>query len=123
MWQNFHCVWFEKYGGPEFWQRVSEVFYTRIVGSPALAKYFTHLSQRRIREIAGDMWQIALSLTGNECEETVINRHGDLCITEFDYELYVSLLRDTLTESGVEAEDVNELVLRLREFKSTICSG
>jgi len=120
---DFNCAWFEKYGGAEFWQPVSERFYSKVVSTPVLSAYFTHVSPARVREIAGDMWQVALSLTGKWCEDAVTKTHAALAISEFDYELYISMLSSTLLESGVEQGDVAELVERLRDFKPLLCSG
>lgn len=120
---DFNCAWFEKYGGAEFWQPISEHFYSKVTSAPALSKYFTQVSPDRVREIAGDMWQVALSLTGKWCEGAVTKTHAVLAISEFDYEFYISLLSSTLLDSGVEQEDVSELAERLRDFKPMICSG
>ena len=120
---DFNCAWFEKYGGADFWQSISEHFYSKLTTTPSLSKYFTHASPARVREIAEVMWQVALGLTGKWCEDAVGRTHSDLLISDFDYETYVSMLSTILLESGVEQGDVTELVERLRDLKPTICSG
>jgi truncated hemoglobin YjbI len=120
---DFNCAWFEKYGGAEFWQPISEHFYSKLTTTPGLSKYFTRISPERVREIAEVMWQVALSLTGKWCEDAVARTHTDLLISEFDYETYISMLSSVLLEAGVEQGDVAELVERLRDFKPAICSG
>ena len=114
-------AWFIKYGGPAFWQDFSERFYHKVTLSPILKKYFAHLSEDRVREIASDMWQVILGFTGPMSASAIEHTHAGLNISEYDFEQYVVLMKATLFEMGVELEDIYEIEEKVGETKTLVC--
>ena len=112
--------WFQRYGGPGFWQHLSERFYEKVAAS-SLRKYFKSVSADRIKEVAGDMWQVVLGFTGPLSTTAIESQHRQYHISENDFRTYSQLLRETLEEEAMEREDVSEIIDNLDRLKQYVC--
>lgn len=113
--------WFQKYGGPEFWQRLSEGFYSKVTQHPELRGYFCTLRQERVREVAGDMWQVVLGFAGPACSEAIAVQHFPYSISEAHFRIYADMLKRELRKQGVEENDVEDIERELDSLKTSVC--
>lgn len=110
---------YEKYGGQETIEKIVKSFYEKVKADPSISHFFVHTDwEKQIRHQTAFI-SFALggpSYTGRSMEEA----HKGLDLQEGHWNTVVTHLVATLTEFGVEGQDISAIGEALGKLKSSI---
>lgn len=113
-------ILFEAIGGRDVIKKVHKVFYDKVYKHPWIGKYFLLIKQEVIEDQQTDFMSQSMGGPRNYLGKFPIPAHKHMFITEELFELREALLKEAMTEVGINPEH-QDLWLKIdRAFKKGI---
>ncbi|MGE0659034.1 MAG: group 1 truncated hemoglobin [Reyranellaceae bacterium] len=113
---------FQRYGGFAAIHRIVSAFYDRVLDCPALEPYFQGVAMDRLID---HQTKFIASLMGGPAsfsDDAIRRAHQHLGISESEMHTMATVLRETLLDHEVEAEDADEVQAALLRYTPLICA-
>lgn len=113
---------YERYGGFATVSRLVMAFYDNILDSDILADYFEDVDMRRLIDHQTKFIASLMGGPASYSNEILRNVHKSLNIDHASFDELVVILRKTLTEFNVEADDIETIAEAIEERRFVIVS-
>lgn len=113
---------YEKYGGFATVSALVHDFYERVLDSDTLARYFATTNMKRLIKHQVDFFCHVLGGPNNYTGRDIAAAHARAGITEDAFDEVAELLRETLEDAGVEADDVAAVMTVVLGTRSAVVS-
>ena len=112
-----------RYGGPKFWEFISEQFHEKLRTDPVLRVHFGRRSESEAAMINFSIFRAGFGEDRTYYEQAVKEAHRDKEITIEQINRFLGCLRTVLIEEGVEDEDVRLIISRISIFGEIIVNA
>jgi hemoglobin len=113
---------YERYGGFATVSRLVMAFYDNILDSDKLADYFEEVDMRRLIDHQTKFISSLMGGPASYSNEVLRNVHKSLNVDHESFDEIVLILRQTLAEFKIEADDIETVVDAIEERRFVIVS-
>jgi len=113
---------YERYGGFATVSRLIMAFYDNILDSDKLADYFEEVDMRRLIDHQTKFISSLMGGPASYSNEVLRNVHKSLNVDHESFDEIVLILRQTLAEFKIEADDIETVVDAIEERRFVIVS-
>lgn len=114
---------YERLGGHDTVKVAVAVFYSRVLADGLLAPYFEGIDLARLRSHQTAFLSVAMDGPDVFSGRSLSDAHTGLAITGEAFDAMIEHLEFALSDVGVDAVDVAELVLRVRQFRALVVAA
>jgi hemoglobin len=114
---------FDKYGGISTFNRLTAIFYQKLLDSPQVSHYFEGINMKLLAEHQSNF--LASAMGGPNIYEgrDIKAAHANLNITNEDFAEVILVLEETLEQMNVDSDDIITIVKTVVPFKRDIVHG
>ncbi|CAG9326885.1 unnamed protein product [Blepharisma stoltei] len=105
-----------RYGNIEFWNHAIVILHEKLRSDPTLRHYFERRTPSEVQSINFAILKAGLGYADDNYEEVLKYAHQDRGITQDHMTRFITYLRQTLYEVGIEPEDINIIIGRISEY-------
>jgi hemoglobin len=113
---------FERYGGFPKVSKVVSTFYDRVLDAPDLERYFEGVDMRRLIDHQTKFIASILGGPASFTPEHIAAVHRHLHIDDASFDEIVGILRETLEDHDFAENDIGEVVVTVRSYRSVVVS-
>jgi hemoglobin len=114
---------YERLGGHDTIAVAVAVFYTRVLADPGLAPYFAGIDLVRLRSHQAAFLTVAMDGPDVFAGRSLDAAHRGRAITGEAFDAMVDHLDFALADVGVDPDDVEELIGRVRPFRELVVTS
>lgn len=114
---------FDKYGGFAAVSKVVMAFYDRILDSDQVGDYFEDVDMKKLIDHQTKFVASILGGPASFSDDMLKRVHAKYEISREDFDEVARLMRETLTEFGVEHDDVETVMIAIESKSPVIISG
>ena len=111
---------FDKYGGFKFVSRLVLSFYDKALDSDQVGDYFDDVDMPRLIDHQTKFVSSLLGGPVSYTDERLQRAHASLNLTSADFDEVQRLLRDTLSEHGIEQQDIDIVMAEVEARRGSI---
>ncbi len=111
---------FERVGGEKTIKELIHDFYDRVLADPELKPFFKNTSMDKLRRMQREFFSVALDGPITYTGRPLNYVHHGRGITHHHFALYVGHLIDTLQGRGIDEQDVQDIIGRIRTYTEDI---
>jgi hemoglobin len=111
---------FDRYGGFTTISRIVSAFYDRVLDSPVTSPYFEGIDMRRLVDHQTRFIATVMGGPASYTNEQLERAHARLGITDAAFQEAVALLRETLEDFDLSAEDAQAVLREVTTRKHVI---
>ncbi|CAG9317701.1 unnamed protein product [Blepharisma stoltei] len=105
-----------RYGSSEFWNHAIVLLHEKLRSDAMLRPYFERRGPNEVQMINFAILKAGLGYAEDNYEEVIRYAHQDRGITQDQMTRFVTYLRQTLDEIGIEPEDIDIIVGRISGY-------
>ena len=117
---NDHPTLFERIGGEQMIAEVVNDFYNRVLADPELKPFFKNTSVGKLRRMQREFFSAAFDGPITYTGKPLSHVHHGRGITKHHLGLYVGHLIDTLQNSKITEQDVQDIIGRINTYADEI---
>ncbi|POF32731.1 group I truncated hemoglobin [Roseibium marinum] len=113
---------FDKYGGFKSVSRIVMAFYEKVLDSDEIGDFFDNVD---MPSLIDHQTKFIASLLGGPVsysDERIKKAHASLDLTHEDFDEVGRLLKETLTEQGIEPQDIDTVMREIESRRTSILS-
>lgn len=114
---------YDRVGGEQAVAELVHDFYDRVLADPELQPYFEHTSMDKLRRMQREFFSAAMDGPITYTGKPLSHVHHGRGITNHHFALYVGHLLDTLQNRGIDDQDVQDIIGRIRTYANDITGG
>ena len=111
---------FERVGGEQAINELIHEFYDRVLADPELKPFFKNTSMDKLRRMQREFFSVALDGPITYTGRPLSYVHHERGITKHHFALYVGHLIDSLQGRGINEQDVQDIIGRIRTYAEDI---
>ena len=111
---------FERVGGEQAINELIHEFYDRVIADPELKPFFKNTSMDKLRRMQREFFSVALDGPITYTGRPLSYVHHGRDITKHHFALYFGHLIDTLQGRGINEQDVQDIIGRIRTYAQDI---
>ena len=113
---------FDKYGGFKFVSRIVLSFYDKVLDSDQVGEHFDDIDLPRLIDHQTKFIASLLGGPVSYSDDRLQRAHASLDLTHDDFDEIRRLLSETLTDHGIEPQDVETVMAEIEAKRSSILS-
>lgn len=113
---------FQKYGGVETVRQIVGNFYSDVLESQNLRRFFANVDLHRLMEHQTNLFCQLMGGPYIYVGRNLSDAHRNLGVTRADFDEVATILRDNLADAGVEQADVNAILSLVGSYADQIIS-
>ena len=111
---------YQKAGGEEGLATLVEAFYQRVLGDESLAPFFKNSSMENLRHMQREFFAMALGGPVSYSGKPLAHAHHGRGITPTHFASFVNHLVDTLRDTDLTQEDIDEIISRIDTYANEV---
>lgn len=111
---------YQKVGGEKGIQTLVEAFYKRVLDDESLAPFFKNSSMENLRHMQREFFAMALGGPISYSGKPLAHAHHGRGIKETHFAAFVQHLIDTLRETDLTQEDIDEIISRIDTYANEV---
>ncbi|MBA5776862.1 group 1 truncated hemoglobin [Stappia sp. F7233] len=114
---------FEKYGGFKSVSRIVMSFYEKVLDSDQIGDYFEDIDMSRLIDHQTKFISTIMGGPASYTDDRLQKMHEHLKLSHADFDEMAALLRETLTEYGMDRADVDHIIREVEARRGPILSA
>lgn len=111
---------FQKYGGTETIRTIVGNFYSDVLESTNLRRFFNKTDMKILMEHQTNFLCFLMGGPNQYTGRNLINAHKNLNITQADFDEVATILKDNLIDASVEQHDIDSIISTVASYADQI---